>query len=221
MKKTNPLGTLLVFLIICLPSFYAATVYSSLPATIPIHFDMNGQPNGYADKNSLWFVLLLMAAVSAGVYLLISNLPKIDPKKAAGQSPEVYHKIAMAIVIFLCAITIVIVYSSVNGSININKLLLPLMGLLFTVLGNYMHSIKPNYFIGFRTPWTLENEDNWRKTHQLVGKIWVPGGILITIGTLLLPPAAAFIFLFLVVIPMVVIPAVFSYRYFKKNQHNS
>jgi uncharacterized membrane protein len=73
--------------------------------------------------------------------------------------------------------------------------MLPLMGLLFSVLGNYMHSIKPNYFVGFRTPWTLENEDNWRKTHQLMARIWVPGGLLITIGTLLLPFMAGFIFM--------------------------
>lgn len=221
MKKTSSLGTWLVFIIICIPGIYAASIYSSLPETIPIHFDISGKPNGYANKSSLWLIMLLMAGVSAGVYLLIKNLPKIDPKKAAGQSPEVYQKIGMAIVIFLSAISIVIIYASANGSVNINKLMLPLMGLLFAVLGNYMHSIKPNYFVGFRIPWTLENEDNWRKTHQLVGKIWVPGGIVITIGTLVLPFMAGFIFTFAVILPMVIIPCVFSYRYFKKHQTNS
>lgn len=221
MKKATPFETWLVCFIICIPAIYAATIYPSLPDTIPIHFDMSGNPNGYAGKTSLIFIVLLMAAVSTGMYLLIKNLSKIDPKKAAGQSPEVYHKIALVLVVFLCAITIIIIYATANRSVNINKLLLPIVGLLFAVLGNYMHSIKPNYFVGFRTPWTLENEDNWRKTHQLMGKIWVPGGILITIGTLLLPFTAGFIFMLSVTMLMVVIPGVFSYRYFKKHQHNN
>jgi uncharacterized membrane protein len=217
MKKTATLETWIVFIIICIPIIYTISVYSALPQTIPIHFDMEGNPNGYAGKDSIWVVMLLMSAVSAGVYLLIKNLPKIDPKKTAGQSPEMYHKIALVLVVFLCAISLMIVYAGVHGSISINHLMLPLLGLFFAVLGNYMHSIKPNYFVGFRTPWTLENEDNWRKTHQLVGKIWVPGGVLITLGSLLLPAKAAFIFFIAMVILMVIIPGIFSYRYYKKH----
>ena len=29
-----------------------------------------------------------------------------------------------------------------------------------------------------RTPWTLEDEDNWRKTHHLASKIWFIGGLI-------------------------------------------
>jgi uncharacterized membrane protein len=105
-----------------------------------------------------------------------------------------------------------------NRTFNIIKLILPLLGLLFLVLGNYMHSVKPNYFIGLRIPWTLENEDNWRKTHQLMGKLWVAGGLLITICTLLLPAEAGFFLLMGITALITIIPAVFSYRYFKKHQ---
>jgi len=218
MKKSSPLGTLLMLLIACTPLFYTADIYSSLPQTIPTHFDLNGQPNGFSEKSMLWFIVPFMSVLSIAMYFLIKNLPKIDPKKTAGQSPELYNKIAVILVVFFCAINLIIAYSSKSGSINITKLMLPLLGLLFLILGNYMHSIKPNYFVGFRTPWALENEDNWRKTHQLVGKLWVPGGLLITISTLLLPATIGFIVFFLILFPMIVIPAVFSYRYYKKHQ---
>lgn len=221
MKKSSPIGILIILLIISIPLIYTASIYSSLPETIPVHFDIDGKPNGYGNKNTLWFITLLLSVISAGMYLLIKNLPKIDPKKTAGQTPELYHKIAVILVIFLCAINIIVVYASVNGSININNLLLPLLGLMFLVLGNYMHSIKPNYFVGFRLPWTLENEDNWRKTHQLVGKLWVPGGLVITISTLLLPARIGFIIFLGITMMITIIPAVFSYRYFKKQQSNN
>jgi uncharacterized membrane protein len=59
-----------------------------------------------------------------------------------------------------------------------------------------MHSIKLNHFVGFRIPWALENEENWRKTHRLVGKIWLPGGLLVTVLCLLAPVKAGIILFF-------------------------
>jgi uncharacterized membrane protein len=217
MKKTSPMETFIIILIIILPLVYAGSIYASLPETIPIHFNLSGKADGYGSKATLWIITTILSIVSAAVYLLLMNLPKIDPKKTASQSPELYHKIAVVLVVFLCAINILLVYSSLNRSVSINNLMLPLLGLLFLVLGNYMHSVKPNYFIGLRVPWTLENEDNWRKTHQLMGKLWVAGGLLITICTLFLPAKAAF-FLFIGITAVItIIPAVFSYRYFKKH----
>lgn len=218
MKKSSLLLSLLMYVLMCIPLAYVASIYSSLPAMIPTHFDMNGKPNAFGEKNSIWFTTTLLAVVSLITYILIRNLPKIDPKKTAGQSPELYQKIAATIVVFLSALNLIIAYATQNGSVNITNLMLPLMGLMFLVLGNYMHSVKPNYFVGFRLPWTLENEDNWRKTHQLVGKLWVGGGLLITISTLLLPPGAGFIVFFSITFIITVIPTVYSYLYFKKHQ---
>jgi uncharacterized membrane protein len=218
MKKSSLPGVLLVFLIITIPVIYTASIYSSLPYTIPTHFDINGRPNAFGSKDMIWFTTLLLSILSAFVYLLINNLPKIDPKKTAGQSPELFHKLAVILVVFMCALNLVIIYATQNGSFTITNLMLPLIGLLFLVLGNYMHSIKPNYFVGFRLPWTLENEDNWRKTHQLVGKLWVGGGLVITIATLLLPAKPGFIVFISIAIIITIIPTVYSYRYFKKHQ---
>ena len=218
MKKSSPLGTVLIFLFMAIPVIYAASIYSSLPKTIPTHFDINGKANAFGNKNMIWFTTLLLAGISALVYLLINNLPKIDPKKTAGQSPELFHKLAIIIVVFMCSINLIIIYATQHGSFNIANFIFPLVGLLFLVLGNYMHSIKPNYFVGFRLPWTLENEDNWRKTHQLVGKLWVSGGFIITIATLLLPSKAGFIVFLGILIAITIIPTIYSYRYFKKHQ---
>jgi uncharacterized membrane protein len=92
------------------------------------------------------------------------------------------------------------------------------VGLLFVFLGNMMHSIKPNYFAGVRTPWTLEDEGNWRATHRLAWKVFFTGGIIITIATLVVPENAA-IFIFLpCVLVMAFVPITYSYIYFKKHQ---
>ena len=222
MKSSSPATTLLLVALILLPPAYALYVYPSLPDQVAVHFDLAGTPDRYGSKDNVWILALVMSVVAAGIYLLMLYLPKIDPKKTAGQSPELFRKIGLLVAAFLCAISLILIYAMQNGGMNATKLMFPLMGLLFLVLGNYMHSIKPNYFVGVRLPWTLENEDNWRRTHQLTGKIWVPGGLLITITSLLLPPKPAFIVFLVLIATMVLVPTIFSYRYFKKHQsHNA
>jgi uncharacterized membrane protein len=218
MKKSTAAETLLILLIISIPFVYAAIVYPTLPQTIPTHFGIDGKADGFGSRNSIWTNITISSAIAIGIYLLMRFLPTIDPKKKAGQAPEIYRKIALVVVVFLAGISLMVVRSAKSESFEVAKFILPLTGLFFAILGNYMHSIKPNYFVGFRTPWTLENEDNWRKTHQLVSKIWVPGGLLIAIGTFILPMNAALVFLLVLITAMVVIPLVFSYRYFKKHQ---
>jgi hypothetical protein len=45
------------------------------------------------------------------------------------------------------------------------------VGLMLAVVGNYIYNIKPNYFAGIRLPWTLHNDENWKRTHLLGGKL--------------------------------------------------
>lgn len=42
--------------------------------------------------------------------------------------------------------------------------------LFLAVTANLTYNVKPNRFIGIRTPWTLADEDVWRKTHHVCGK---------------------------------------------------
>jgi uncharacterized membrane protein len=90
------------------------------------------------------------------------------------------------------------------------------MGLLFAIIGNYMNNLKPNWFAGLRLPWTLENEDNWRRTHQLASKLWFAGGLLMALCGLLLPFKAAFTALIIIGLIIVIVPGVYSYRIYKE-----
>ncbi|SFW86593.1 SdpI family protein [Chitinophaga sancti] len=42
--------------------------------------------------------------------------------------------------------------------------------LFFAVLANLTYNVKPNRFIGIRTPWTLADEEIWRKTNRVCSK---------------------------------------------------
>src|SRR5438309_3934620 len=109
-----------------------------------------------------------------------------------------------------------ITLSSSTKGFRVDKIIFPVVGLFFAFMGNVMHSIKPNYFAGLRTPWTLEDPDNWRATHRLAGKLWFAGGLVTTVAVLLLPTVAGFIVFMGILAVLVLIPIIYSYRYFKK-----
>ncbi len=58
-------------------------------------------------------------------------------------------------------------------------------GMLLIVIGNLLPRARPNWFVGIRTPWTLSSDRVWEKTHRFGGRVFVAGGLLITIAALL------------------------------------
>jgi len=130
-------------------------------------------------------------------------------------------KICFAARIVFSVVELMMLNSAVTGKIRFDKILLPLLGLFFAVLGNLFYSVKPNYFVGIRTPWALENEENWRRTHHFSAKLWFAGGILAAIVTLFLPMKAGVILFSIIAGMLAIIPFVYSYRIYKSRQQSS
>jgi len=204
-----------------LPPAYLAFIYDSLPAIVPLHYGMGGKVDRYGDKSELMLVMGIMLFAGALVYLLMKFLPAIDPKKQVKIGEATFQKIGMGMVLFLSALSIGILYATAHRGITVEKIILPVSGLLFAFLGNVMHSIKPNYFAGVRTPWTLQDEDTWRVTHRLTSKLWFTGGIAVTVTSLLLPSLPATIVFMCSLAALTLIPIVYSYIYFKNHQLKS
>jgi uncharacterized membrane protein len=124
-------------------------------------------------------------------------------------------------VILLAAINTLTLIKAVHPETTLmDRMLIPLLGLMLAVMGNYMINIKPNYFVGIRIPWALNSEYNWRKTHQLGGKVWFVGGLLILIMGVFFPLEAIEILFVSTIILMVLIPSVYSFMIFKKESSN-
>jgi uncharacterized membrane protein len=209
----------IVWLVIIFPAVYLAIVWNKLPEKVAMHFDLKGNVDRFGSKNELIIMSSVMILMNAVVYLILTNIYRIDPKRYAAENKSRLYRIAFAVCVFMSAVLCLIIYSSTQGNIKFStRLILSGVGLLFAFIGNYMHNLKPNYFAGFRLPWTLENEDNWRKTHLLGGKVWFVGGLVIAVICLLLSPEASMVAFFSIMLVMVFIPAIYSYRLYKKEK---
>ena len=215
----NKVLKLLIWPVALAPVVYLAVVWNSLPETVPVHFDLHGTPDRYGNKTELLVILCVMTLFIPGIYFLLSNIYRIDPKKFAAENKRRLERIGFATAIFLSGVSCFVIYSTIHNGFEPGvKYILAGIGLLFCFIGNYMYNIKPNYFAGIRVPWTLNDEDNWRKTHLLAGKLWFVGGLLIAIITILLPNSAALIAFLVLTISLVIIPIVYSYRLYKKTR---
>lgn len=219
MKNNNLIQNIIAFLIACVPFLYMAFIWKDMPERIPLHFGIDGTPDRFGEKKDLLAPLSILAMVSIGMYFLFQNIHKIDPKRTGSTSRESFTKWGMTILFFLSSLSIYIVRMTLTGSVG-NGLFV-LLGLLFAALGNLMHSVKPNYFIGMRLPWTLESEDNWRKTHQLASKIWFAGGLFLAFIALFFAPKAMFIIFLATIMFLTIIPIVYSYREFRREVQNN
>ncbi len=210
---------IIIWPLMAAPLVYLALAWNKLPDQVVMHFDWSGKPDRYGSKNELLILTLALTAFTPVLYFILSNIYKIDPKKNAAENKNRLRSLAYGLVVFMSALLCMIIYSSVKGNLSFNTgIILAGTGLLFAFIGNYMHNIKPNYFAGFRLPWTLENEENWKRTHALGGKLWFGGGLLLAVLCLFLPPKIATVVFIIVMIIITFIPIIFSYRLFREQK---
>jgi uncharacterized membrane protein len=156
----------------------AVVVWPVAPDTIAVHWSLTGRPDGYAAKSvGLFFVPVIALLVQAGLKLL----PRIDPNRARYvEFASAYAIASVAIVAFLAAIQAVVLAIALGRTLNVGLIVAPLAGVLLMVLGAVMGEVKPNWFFGIRTPWTLSSERSWTATHR-AGR-WVLGAMGLAIA---------------------------------------
>lgn len=205
-KDFIPLAILFAVIIV------GAVVYPSLPAKVPSHWNVNGEIDGYMGKT---FAVFFFPGLILAIYLLMTFLPFIDPlRKNIEKSAKAYFYLKVLLVAFLSLIYGYTIMAAFSGeSFPINLMMFPTLGLLIIGMGFLMPHFKKNYFIGIRTPWTLESEEVWDKTHLRAKNFYIIGGLVIIFGGLLHIP---FWFVFVVMMGFLLWPVVDSYILFKK-----
>lgn len=198
---------------VLLPFMYLGYLWNSLPEKVPIHWNYKGEIDDWGTKYSLIGFLFLLPVLT---YVLMLVIPKIDPKKRVELMGGKYYQIKFVLVVFMSVLALFIIHSSNSQTLSSPSIVFVLLGALFMALGNYFKVIKQNYFLGIKTPWTLESEEVWKLTHILAGKLWIVGGLLIVIFSLVLTENINF-YIFLGITAIIsIVPIVYSYIIFKE-----
>ena len=196
-----------IFLItsaVCLlPILIGLYLWNSLPETIPIHFNIYGEPDNYASKSVVVFILPLAMLVAQTISCL-----SIDYNSAKYGESKRYELAVKLIVPFITvALQVITVGYGLGWEIDITKSLCIIVGIMFVVLGRYMPEV--NYVKNYN----LEVEKA-KKINKFAGVETVIMGVIFLIGAFL--PAKATAFCPFLLIPYVIIYIVYSLIIMKK-----
>ncbi len=177
--KSEFLPILIIIVIIALSVFF----YPMLPEKVASHWNFKGEVDGWTSRN---FSVIFLPALITGIYLLLTFLPNLDPKKENYlKFRNTYNIFKILIISVLGIIYIASLLYNVGYNVNIAVITPLLIGVMFIVMGNYMGKLKFNWFVGIKNPWTLSSENVWNKTHRLSGWLFIILGIILIISPFL------------------------------------
>jgi uncharacterized membrane protein len=211
----------LQIVLLAVPFCAVALLWDKLPERIAIHWNIRGEIDGYASRV---FGALFGPCMNVLLVALLAVLSWIDPRvrkqdaETRASSQRVFRGLRLTFSLFFMAISFAVLTIALGFPLDMSRFIGAGMALLFLVLGNLMGKIRPNYFVGVRTPWTLESRDVWQKTHRLAGRVMVAGSFLLLVSALTLPSRAVVLVLLPVVLIMTLVPVVYSYVIYRKVQ---
>jgi uncharacterized membrane protein len=196
------------------PAAGVLLLYRRLPETMATHFGMNNEVNGTMSKASLTVLLVVLGLLP--LFILAARL--VDPKKANYEKFSTAFEVSrVGLTLLLTASGWMIIAYNLGTYVNMSKVVMFIAGLFFAVMGNYLTQVRQNYMVGIRTPWTLADEEIWRKTHRAAGPVMMAGGVVSLIAVFLSGRAAVIVFLAVIVVASI-IPVIYSYVLYNRNQ---
>lgn len=205
-------------LALCVASAAAYLLWAlpAMPETVPVHWGADGAADGWGPKGSTVFMGAVLPLL---VLALLFAVPRLDPRgEAFNRFKGVYQGFSAALVVFIVAagwLTPLTALGAIPSDSSVVSLItFGLMGLLFVGLGVACPRIEPNYTFGIRLPWTLDDPDNWRRTHRFAGPVFVVAGVAtvaLALFSASLPEAALVAALLVVTLGGVGVVALYSF----------
>lgn len=213
MIKENKKKLIITSIVILLPILIGLILWNKLPDQVPTHWNAQGEVDGWSSKV---FAVFGLPIVLFAVHWMCILVTSVDPKKQNIEGKVLW------IVFWICPIISLLVgmlsYGAALGvEFKVDKIMLAIMGIMFIVIGNYLPKCKQSYTVGIKLPWTLNDEENWNRTHRMGGKLWVISGIILLLS-MLLPTSAMAIVVLAVVGVSVLVPTVYSYLLFREKE---
>ena len=162
----------------------ATAIYISMCENeiIPVHYNVNGEADGFASK---WFMLILPIALAVVSVVDMLYGMYVEKKDNKNSNSKYLSKVTTGLYFFMAVIFWVVTVICLNGTMLLSDsffgLICIMMGVMMIYLGNFLGKLKKNSIIGVRTPATKKSDVVWRKTNRLGGLLGVIAGIGIII----------------------------------------
>jgi uncharacterized membrane protein len=183
--------------VVAFTALVSALAYPELPAEMATHWNASGEVDGTMSRPLALGLLPSITALTVGFFAV---LPRVDPRTDYAEFRDAYDAMALTTVAFLGYVHAVLVLFNAGYEFGVLQALAPAIGGIYVVAGFVTDRAEQNWFVGVRTPWTLEDEAVWERTNHVVARVLQVGGLVAAAGALV--PAYA--------VALVVAPAIFA-----------
>lgn len=171
----------LTYAVVVLAWIVAIAALPYLPETIPVHWNMYGEADGFAGRLTGAFAL---PAIMTLTLLLLIVLPRFDAMRVTfDDSRDIYAIITFAAVSLLLGVEVTTLLSSSGMNLPMGTVFPVLLGFFFIVIGGLMPYLRRNTTAGIRLPWTIRSERVWDETHRHGGPVFVIAGVLMVLAS--------------------------------------
>ena len=197
----------------------SATAFPHLPAQVPTHWGISGQPDQFGSRVQ---AALLLPLIMLFIGVAFSVVPKYDrllfikyePRESDSSTvrPE-YDRLVSILLAFLLAMHTFAIASGLGLVAGSHEplLLAVVLSCGMIAIGNYTPRItRRNAFIGVRLPWAYASEDVWRRTQRAGGYGMVAAGVIGVAGGFA-SPSSPVKPLFAALVAQAIIVMVYSY----------
>ena len=187
------------------------------PDQVAVHFGASGEADRIGSKyEHLWFPAL---ALAFGL-----GLPFIAKRSDAHDGDKLLK--ADVVLLALMAVFSLFVFAdglSSSGSpfaaldLNVGRGAALVAGIAFFICGNIMPKSDRNEAFGLRTPWSLSNDEVWRKSQRFGGYAMIASGVLTVVAGLALPMNLVMPAMVAILLAAAGASIVASYVYYRKH----
>ena len=154
MKKINMKSLIITSIVCLLPIICGLIFYNELPESIAIHWGIDNNPDGYFSKPAFVYGMPIMMVALQVFCCIVSDLADKNPE-ANKKATTVYKWIIPIITVVLYIVTIAI---ALGNNLDIRKIVMILLGILFIISGNYMPKVRNDYYMTSKIFW-VKNRD--------------------------------------------------------------
>ena len=208
MIRKNWKTLLITSVIALLPILAGVILWAQLPEQLPSHWNAAGEIDGWSSKPFMVFGMPLILFAAQWLCALGTGA---DPKKE-NHSRKVVQLVLWIIPVLSIVLHGIMYATALGKEVRVEVVMPIFIGIVFTIVGNYLPKCKQNYTIGIKIPWTLSSEENWNRTHRFAGRLWLVCGIAIILTGFF---GGFWVFLPIVLV-MVIAPFIYSYGLHRK-----
>lgn len=168
---------ILVFELVLITAALAASIaaFPHLPPQIATHWGTGMQADGFSGRSVIFW---LGPGLMSAIVLFTRFGPWLSPARynVASFDPT-WQRLMLAVFCLVAGLFGILLWSSLGHVFDIGRALMGVFSLFVIFFGNLLGKVRPNFFLGIRTPWTLASERVWIATHRLAAWTTVVSGV--------------------------------------------